>query len=244
MQTNGQKSSDAGGDDDLRHLTGAYAAAGPPPWQGKFAQDGTPLAYGGTTVICHIDTASADFAALTGLQSALRPAAPEGAFAWLATDSFHMTVFDCTNDGRRGTAAWPQDLPAGAAIRDCADALLPRLAGLCLSDGFRVIATGLRFGCSLRLAAADAAAETLLRQTRDRLAAALRLRDAGHNAYGFHITLGYRLRDLTLPEARQLLAAQAPAFAEFSSACPTIILGRAEFCMFDTLHRFDRLAFL
>lgn len=242
MQTSVQEPRDA--NDDLRQLTGTGLAAAPSPWHGKFAPDGTPLAYGGTTVICHIDPASAEFAALTGLQGALRQAAPDGAFAWLPSDSFHMTVFGCTSQGRRGTAAWPQDMPPGATIRDCADALLPRLAGIALSDMFRVVATGLRYGCSLRLAGADAGAEAVLRLTRDRLAAAMRVQDPAHDTYGFHITLGYRLRDLTLPEAQHLVAAQAPAFARFRRACPMVNLGPAEFCVFDTLHRFDRLAVL
>jgi hypothetical protein len=206
------------------------------PWP-KFRRNGAVLPFPGLTVVCHIPPSSDTFAALVGIQEALKGQAFAEHFTYLPPSSFHMTLFDVANETTRGTQAWPENVPADADWATVGTALDPRVAGLRLPN-LEPKARALFGGFSVVLTGRDRLAETRMRSARDALRDRTRIWRTDHAAYMFHITLAYPLRFLPEETAKEVDAVSTSLFDAHRASLDPVALGPAQFCDFADMHAF------
>ena len=233
--------------DPLAHLTGELTSApypngiSAPDSGGKFTPDGAVLPFPGNTIICHIDRASTAFSALVALQDALKSSRFAQHFAFLPPESLHMTVFQGIS-GRNGTL--PGAVAPGTPRDEVSRILLDRVSGLSLPKSFRVAPRGLFAGHSVTVEGATPEDEGRLREVRNALRAATGLNPPDFDTYTFHITLSYLTGWLTPEVARDLITYSDRLFDEFRVAVPDLELGALEFCEFENMYHFERLALI
>lgn len=212
----------------------------------KFNPDGTPRAFAGNTVICHLPVQCRMRDRMVELHEALANAAYRRKLGLTSTDSYHMTIFPGANDQDRSAYGWPSYVPAHAPIEVCNQMVGERIAKthFACSLPLRVrvdLEHTLNFStaCSLRMIAADAEEEKKLRSLRDQLAEVFGFQVKDHAAYQFHMTMSYQMAPFTAEEReayRQLLNIYVKRIVD---AAPVLELGIPEYCIFPDMFRFD-----
>jgi len=227
-------------------LADALAAAnGAPPRfvDIRFDAAKRPVRCSGNTVVCHRRDA-AGRAAIADLAAKIAEGPAGDCYAFTPERSWHMTVYDGLLHDRRAPGFWPADLPVDAS-NDQADAfVLSRLADLpALDEPVTMHATGL-FGrehhaLGLALAAGSARQERALRRFRDACAERLGMADRpGHDAYRFHLTLGYLIAWPDPATARAADSAMDALAPRLDDLVPPFELGPPELCLFDDMTLF------
>jgi len=218
----------------------------------KFNPDGSPRAFAGNTVICHLPQQSRFRDTVIALGDALHSSSFGVKLAVLPGDSYHVTILGGPNDQDRKTYGWPADISDNASIAECDRVIGERIARFrmraelpirfCL-DKEKTLTPQRPSG--LQLAPADTDENRKIRRLRDQLAnEVFRYRAADHDTFGFHISLAYQMKGLTNEERREyqsILTQQLPAIV---AAAPVIEFGVPEFCTFETMYRFEVQALL
>lgn len=112
----------------------------------------------------------------------------------LPEDSYHMTVIRGLNDQVRTDAYWPAALAKDATMEQADDYVQRAFESAGLPGKIRMRFCGVRVNeedFRVLLEPADAQQAQILRDFRDRAAAALGLFLPGHESYTYHITLAY-----------------------------------------------------
>ncbi|MEM1266252.1 MAG: DUF1868 domain-containing protein [Pseudomonadota bacterium] len=227
-------------DRERRYLAGRLQGGRRPAHIGrKFTPDGQALSCPGITTLAHVPKDSGAHAALVEAQAALAAAPGADAFTFLPPESFHMTLFDGVIDYRRTEGEWIVDLPLDAEMAEVRDAARQRLRRLTtVPREVRVRPTGIFGGFSVEMTGADTGEEARLRRGRDAISAALGLRRPDHDAYPFHITLGYLLRWLAPVEIEEVIARSQTAAETLIARAPVFTLGPFELCAFEDMRHF------
>ncbi|MDV6330061.1 DUF1868 domain-containing protein [Asticcacaulis sp. 201] len=232
----------------------AYAQAGTDVGR-KFFADGRVRPFAGNTIVCHLPQQgepSKPFHALLDIYRNAPTYPFSSKLAWLPPSSYHMTVFGGANDQGRGRAGqWPDDIKPDTPMDDCNRILGDRLRRFKLDT---VLPIRMRFdldeppadanALKLMLLPKDAAENARLRDLRNRLADCLKIHSPTHDAYGFHISLGYWLAGLTPQEQEALATSQRLWRHASAAAAPVIALGAPEFCLFKDMFAFERQFYL
>ena len=229
----------------IEYLTGALTGGARPAAVGlKFTEDGAPLSCPGYTTICHVDPASDAFRALVSTQDILKAGSLASAFTFMPADSLHMTLFEGVIDYARTADRWPAHLPLNATIAQATEDAAARLKGHCCQQKFKVRPIQVFGGFTVVMAGATKQEEDRLRLTRNALRDALNLHRPDHDAYQFHVTLAYLLRWLSRDEAQDIIELSHTAAQALLADMPELTLGPAELCVFETMHRFERMMYL
>ncbi|MEJ2125711.1 MAG: DUF1868 domain-containing protein [Alphaproteobacteria bacterium] len=215
----------------------------------KFYPDGRVRTFPGNTIVCHVTAAAALVEHLNRLHERLRVAEAARLYTLLPPSSWHMTLFDGVTGETRAPDHWPEGTPLDAPLEDVHRLFEKRLTaqvfGPELTFAMRVTGFGkLRNVISLSLQPASAAEKQAIRCLRDRLAAALRLRRASHDTYGFHITLAYFLVRPGEEEAAELNGILTEEVHAMAASTPPFLAGPPEFCRFNDMFAFNRQFFL
>ena len=165
----------------------------------------------------------------------------------LPTSSYHMTIFGGANDQDRARQPWPQGVPIDAPIETCNAMLAQRLSGVRLACElpFRMVvdersAANRASPITLHLQPADAGEAAKLRQVRNRIADALKMRAPDHDRYQFHITIGYQIDWFTAAEQREYEAALLRWRTRLMAENVVFELGAPEYCVFEDMFAFRR----
>lgn len=226
-------------EDDLRAwLTATHVGATPKHLGIRLDESGSFLPILGNTVIRHVRKGSQAMAMLVAVQERLRQSEYGGHFAYLPPDSFHMTVFEGVVHDRRRPDAWPQGVALDRPVADTTALYLQRLSGFAAPDftmkGVAVSPLG------LLVEGATPEDEHVVRHLRETLTSPFGYRQDVHDAYRFHVTLGYVRR--LLPEAA--IGYYISLCAELSAnvqAFGPLELERPAFCTFNNLTHFEEI---
>lgn len=161
----------------------------------KFHPDNSVKRFPGNTIICFVADGTPVMDALLDMRRTLEAMASANHIAFLPPSSYHMTTFELLTDHFREPQRWTPALSLDAPIPETDayfKAVVPRVPA---PSAFRM-----RFGevrpetpATVHLQPDDDATRAALRGYRDALAEATGIRFPNHDAYEFHITLGYRL---------------------------------------------------
>jgi hypothetical protein len=231
------------------------AREGAPPDVGrKFYPDGRVKRFDGNTIICHLDQQGPNAATFNALLDIYRDA-PRHAFmrkvTLLPPSSYHMTIFGAANDPDRRPGAWPADIPMDMPIARCSVILGDRLRaanfGIDRPIHMRIDDREPKADerpLTIRLLPIDAAEDRRLRDLRNQLADILKIRVPTHDAYSFHITLGYLIRWLSVSEQRDFRRSLAIWREGLIRTAPIIEFGAPEYCILKDMFAFQRQFFL
>lgn len=232
----------------------ASRPAYPPDVFSKFHPDGRPYPFAGNTIVCHLDQQGERSAAFDAFLDIYRevPTLPFARkVAWLPPSSYHTTIFGGANDRPRLKTSWPADLPLDLPIADCDRVLGERLKGFALDCALPIrlkvdleqVQNPAR-PLTLLLLPVDAAEEAKLRDVRDRLSRLLAIRSPSHDAYRFHVSLGYPIAWFSGRETSAFQATWRRWVGAVAAKSPVIALGAPEYCVFEDMFAFHRQFYL
>lgn len=98
--------------------------------QNKFYPDGRPRPYAGNTIICHLPQQGVQSSFFNAMLDMYRDSLAQDFCAKLALlppSSYHMTVLDGLNDGRRAQPSWPRALARTTPMPSCDEWVRNRL---------------------------------------------------------------------------------------------------------------------
>ena len=218
----------------------------------KFNPDGTPRPFAGNTVICHLPQQTRFRDAVVAFGHALRSSSFRTKIAGLPDDSYHATILGGPNDQDRDRYGWPSDIPISTPIAECNRVITERFARFRMNselplrfrlDEEKTLAPQRPSG--LQLVPADEDEKLKIRKLRDRMAdEVFRYRTADHDSFGFHISMAYQIRALTVVERREYQSILMDHLPVLIAAAPVIELGIPEFCTFGDMYRFEIQTFL
>ena len=217
---------------------------GPPFYLGRrFDADGRFLHEPGNTVVSHVVPGSPTEDALRRVRERLEALPFAGRFAWTPVESWHMTVFQGTIEGRRAETFWPEGLDLDAPIEETTRLLDDRLEGFAPAEPFAVRLVEVT-PLGLVVAGATPGDEQRLRALRDRLADAFGYRHPDHADYTFHITLAYVKQWLPAGAEAIYLPALEAIGRDFAAEVAVLDLAPPAFCSFRDMNLFTPMRVL
>ena len=205
--------------------------------------DGTFSAEDGNTIIRHVTKGSRSMAVLTDIQEALATCAFGHDFAYLPTDSFHMTVFEGVIDSGREDNHWPEGIDFSAPIEVVTQIYLERFKSFANPGPFRMRVRDVTPN-GLVMEGAPSDDEKKAREWRNCLSDLLGYTKPNHDNYVFHVTLAYQLKWLP-PEAPALYLDLLERLLQVITAeTPILELNPTAFCKFKTITNFEELKVL
>ncbi len=217
---------------------------GPPFYRGRrFDEGGNFLHEPGNTVVSHVVPGSATEDALRRVRLSLEALPFAGRFAWTPVESWHMTVFQGTIEGRRAAPFWPEGMELNAPIEETTRELDARLEGFAPAEPFAVKLVEVT-PLGLVVAGATPADEQKLRALRDRLAEVFGYRHPDHADYTFHVTLAYVKEWLPAGAEETYLPALEAIGRDFAAEIPVLELAPPAFCTFRDMNLFTPLRVL
>ncbi len=206
----------------------------------KFHADGSPRLFPGNTLICFCHPATPPYAAALWVQQQLAAHLPGRHYAMLPPASLHMTVMELLCDQVRRPERWSRYLPLDVALVESDAFFIERLANLPPPDRLRMQPVGLSRGRNLmiNLQPADAETAAALRVYREDVAAAGGVRFPDHDSYRFHISLAYRIIELSAEQKVRYEAAVSAWETGLIEQLGVFELGTAELVFFDDMFKF------
>ena len=224
------------------------------PFPSKFYADGRVRPFKGNTILCHLPQQGASAGPFNALLDIYREAPRHGFYrrvSLLPPSSYHMTIFSTATDQGRKLGLWPSSVPIDAPIEQCNAAVgdLLRSFKLHLKLPIRMrwstdVAELDDAPLTMRLVPVDASEERRLRRLRNRIADAVGVRGPDHDAYRFHITMGYIFEWLNDSEKAEYREALSAWRERLIAVAPVITLGAPEYCTFKDMFAFDRKMYL
>ncbi|KAF3935983.1 hypothetical protein ABW20_dc0103369 [Dactylellina cionopaga] len=210
----------------------------------KFDPDGNPLPFPGNTILSHLSPSSELYASMLVVYENIPNHRLAHLFALLPPSSWHMTIFEGVCDTVRKPGFWPSDLGMDRSLEECNDLFARKLSAFDLQcePPYLMKAVGWTptgLGIHVELRTEDE--NKRLRGLRDRLADTLKIRHRGHETYGLHISMGYRIRFFTEEQTREIDEFLAE---QFKGMAKQFELGAPEFCKFNDMFAFYRQFYL
>lgn len=213
----------------------------PPPRLGiRYDREGRFLAEPGNTVVCHVEPNSPERSALIAARDRLRAMPEADRFAFTPVDSLHMTLFQGILDTARDASRWPDDLDRDASVSRATEHFLRGLSDFAAPPSFAMRPVEMT-PAGLVLEGATPDDDRALRQWRDALAEALRLRHPDHDGYVFHVTFAYPIAWLPHDRLRAWGNVLTDTLADIVRATPVMTFAPPAFCHFDDMCRFHEV---
>lgn len=216
----------------------------------KFNADGTVKHFGGNTFVGHVAQQGRDYDLFDGLLDIYREFPAHGFASKIALtppSSYHVTVFGGLNDEDKGRARWPRTLSADLSVEEVTQQWLREL-----KKRPRLVEPRFEFAFGTPVAMTDGAPHVPLHPVNDTTArrlAALRdalseftgIRDKNHDAYKYHLTVGYIHQLLTDQEAQSLKAATEGWVERLAARSGTLTIPAVHFCSLRDMYAFREL---
>jgi hypothetical protein len=173
----------------------------------KFHADGSVRYFPGNTIICPIPPDNAVYAELVRFAERLKALSCVSKFTLMPPSSYHMTVIQGVCEEDRKPELWSRDLPLDMPLEETDRYFRKKFAEIPIPHGFQMkfneVETG-SVALTLKLLPASDEDREALTQFRDRVSEQLGLRFPDHEAYQFHITIAYKIYELTGEEVGEL----------------------------------------
>lgn len=207
----------------------------------KFNEDGSVRAFPGNTCISKIVPEMPIYTGLVQLQERLKELDVDGKYGFLPPSSFHMTVIEGVCDQFRRPENWSSKLPPDMPLADVTEFVLERYKKLTPPASMRMQVARTYFQGLLLVILKPADTETAqaLKSFRDQFAAETGIRFKNHDDYTFHISLAYRLIEMTPEEEQPFVDLQEEAARKLQAAYPTFELRKPSLTTFQSMFQFD-----
>lgn len=207
----------------------------------KFYDDGRVRPYPGNTVICNVISDSPIEHCLVHLLKELTTLPCADAFAFLPSDTFHMTLFRGVNDQLRVLGEWPRNLSMDTPLEEVTREFCARLRTVTLPEHFYMRASSLTHTdtgeIQLFIEGADESERERLEAARYLLSKTLR-HDRSGGDYRFHISFAYRIKSINEGETKRLEKSCLRLFDELVIPVGCFKVGAPLFCRFPDMLSF------
>ncbi|MEL6271848.1 MAG: DUF1868 domain-containing protein [Chloroflexota bacterium] len=173
----------------------------------KFNADGSVRTFPGNTVICFAHPEEPLYQMAEWVQQHLLKQPFAHKYALLPPDSFHMTIMPMLCDQVRKPEQWSAHLPLDCTLEHADQFIAERVNSIVPPENFRMAfdRVAARGGLSIDLIPADQQTAIALWTYRNALSEATGIHFPDHNSYGFHLSLAYKITELTPGEHWHLL---------------------------------------
>lgn len=206
----------------------------------KFDADGKPLPYYGNTIISFINQKDMKlYEEAVRIQKAMEGAGFSGCLAFLPPSSFHVTVLTLCREIDRGTAFWPawaQPDEAFCAIDARLAEMVSRVPAL---EGVRMKVKSCEL-CKILVGPLEREDEKRLLSYRDEVAALVGIRHSWHDGFQFHLTLNYKVRELSTEQKREAEQLCGRLTGELMREVEPFVLPAPEFVIFNDMMSYEK----
>ena len=206
----------------------------------KFNTDGTVRNFPGNTIICMLAPDSRVYQLMVQAQERLAKMGCFKKFAMLPSSSLHMTVIEGVCDQVREEGKWPSSLPLSTPLAEVRQFFKEQVSEISAPSSFRMSFMGVGTGNVIKIdiKPADETEEESMARYRDEVASRTGLRLAGHDTYAFHISLAYRIEDLSVPEMAELDATVSVLAQSLTETFGCLETGPPQLCFFEDMFSF------
>ena len=207
----------------------------------KFHEDGMVRRYPGNTVVADILPGNPAYRVMCRLRQMVIDMGLTSHIILLPADSYHMTLIQGVNDQVRKETHWPAGVSLDTPMEKMDEIVSTAYSKAALPGPVRMRFDTIsisKTACIIRLHPADAEQSRILWDFRDRAADNLEMRLPGHEAYRFHISLGYvwKVAEGEIAEKMEQLKEKINAYIatqpEFWTAAPYM-------AYYDDMHAFS-----
>lgn len=212
-----------------------------PAVESKFDKNGHVLQFPGNTIICFADPQSSAYQEAEWAQQHLAKQPYAHKFAMLPPSSFHMTVIELLCDDVRQVERWSSHLPLDSPLAETDEYFIQTVARVAPPSNFRMVFSHLSLGTvglSLTLTPADDETASALQNYRDAIAEVTGVRFPDHSSYVFHLSLAYRIIQLSDKEAQQLETVAQQINQRLSEHFGVLNTGQPVLTFFDDMFAF------
>ena len=208
----------------------------------KFHEDGQVRYFPGNSIIAPLEQNRSAFGEIAWAQSVLLQTPIVSKYAFLPPHSFHMTVFDLLCDQVRDPNHWSTYLSTAANLRETDRFLEDRVARIDPPAAIRLrfVEMSVRRHPSVTVAPATPELASELRTYRDRLSESTGVRHPGHDAYQYHISLGYLLENLANPDMELAQRTEEKVTERLKVSLACFEVPSPSMVYFDHMHAFHR----
>ena len=209
----------------------------------KFYADGRVRTHPGSTVICFTDPRSAYYAGGQWLQEQFSELPFSRKYTMLPPSSFHMTVFSLIIHEIHDLRYWSSELPLDATLEDTDQFFIDRVRLVPRPTNFQMRFKELSGteGLSMTLVPADVATHDALWRYRQRLSEYTGVRYPDHAEYEFHMSLAYKIIQLTPEEEHQRLMFLERAHEYLRRTLGVLDAGAPYLTFFDDMFHFAKI---
>lgn len=224
----------------------------------KFDENGVVRPFGGNTVVFDTDKASPLFLTMLRIQVELQRHFG-ASITCLPPDSYHMTLFEMANQQDRVRGLWPPSVPLDASVDECTKKLTAILKSARLSfpekvsmkiDHNRPLSLpkehkpGSQSAFIIPLLPYASEDAEILRSARDQLSQISGIRAPNHDTYGFHTSMGYRIKPMSADAYAMFKTYYKKWLGEIDQAAGKISFSAPAFCAFEDMYQFNPLVVL
>jgi hypothetical protein len=173
----------------------------------KFHEDGSVRHFPGNTIICTIDEDNPAYARLIEVSESVKALSCSGKFTLLPPSSYHMTVIQGVCEEERKPELWSRYLSLDTPLEETDRFFMEKWQDIGIPEGFEMKFNYFHTdGTALTINLIPQTQKTAneLKTFRDEVAEKLGLRFPNHDDYKFHISIGYKLYELTEEEEHEL----------------------------------------
>ncbi len=209
----------------------------------KFYADGRVRTHPGSTVICFTDPRSPYYAGSQWVQAQFTDLPFSSKYTMLPPSSFHMTVFSLIIHEIPDRRFWSRELPLDATLEASDQFFIDRVRLVPRPTNFqmRFKELGGSEGLSMTVVPADGATYDTLWRYRQRLSEYTGVRYPDHAEYEFHLSLAYKIVQLTPEEEHQRLLFLESANAYLRRTLGVLDAGAPYLTFFDDMFRFAKI---
>lgn len=210
----------------------------------KFNPDGTVRTFPGCSIVTHLTPNTPVHLGLRQVQARLTASPVGRCFTPLPPSSFHMTVMDLVCDQVREPAYWSRQIPLDAPLAVVDARLALHVAKVQPAPGplhMRIDRLGPPdVTVHVLVEPADSETRQALGRYRQAISRATGVRHPNHETYGFHISLAYRIAEMSEAEQRAYETFAAQTHAQLGSTVDRLTLDAPDLVFFDDMFSFPR----
>lgn len=203
----------------------------------KFNEKGEISYFPGNTIVGNLHDNPVVMDTILRIQEGYRHLPFTHKFALMPEGSIHMTVFELLCDFNRKPDFWSKALSLDDPIEKADEFFAQRLQNIEMPRDFKMKPVGV-YHTSLEVAPIDEDTRQILQDFRNLVSEATGVSFANHDTYKFHISFGYKLRELTKEEEKIVEQLNETLYSEVISKVDHIDIGPVDYTLFVDMSEF------
>lgn len=209
----------------------------------KFDKNGEPLMFSGNTILFHLGSSTLSSKLHLLMCDLSKYNHDKKLFTLLPEASFHITLFDCACKKDQDSWYWPENLANNISLAKCTDYIASKIiaSGISLPN-VKFVVSGFKSSfintLGIKMSPSNHQDEEALNRFRDAISCAIGMRRDNHEAYAFHITIGYFIARPDEADRVWLTQVFERFIASIDCEVDTAVPRGAELCEFDNMCEF------